>query len=399
MKKATLLAIAAAALMSATAVAQETQEVTYVQDPSQGYLFNRFKDNWFITAEGGVGMYFSPRDSNRKTMDRWAPAAGLYVGKWFSPIMGLRVGAHFLKVKDITEVPTDYATYYKNGRYKSNFNEIGPAFDAMVNLTNWWCGYRPGRVYNAILYAGAGGLFTYGKNQVEDKWENAHDFVLTARVGLINSFNVSKQVALSLDIRWNAMDNHSDLLGAGWNKTASDIQAYLGVTYLFKKREWEAPVVPVCPPAENCDALRARLAAAEGQIANLEEQLAACLARPCVEEEVIINEGPLATIYYPIGVYSLTKNDKLVLSAVANEMISSGKNYVLTGWADTWTGSDKINSRLREQRANGVKTQLVKDGVPASQLQAVSSGNVNRFEDLGIKSVTFDRCVTIEEAK
>lgn len=52
MKKATLLAIACAGLFSASAWAQEAaqQEITYVEDPGQGYLFNRFKDNWFITA-------------------------------------------------------------------------------------------------------------------------------------------------------------------------------------------------------------------------------------------------------------------------------------------------------------------------------------------------------------
>ena len=39
------------------------QEVTYVEDPSQGYLFNRMKDNWFITADGGVGMMMSGNKS------------------------------------------------------------------------------------------------------------------------------------------------------------------------------------------------------------------------------------------------------------------------------------------------------------------------------------------------
>ena len=406
MKKATFLAIAAALFMGGTALAQ-TQEVTYQSDPSQGYLFNRFKDNWFITGEGGVGMYFSPKDSNRKTMDRWAPGAGLYVGKWFSPIIALRAGAHFLQIKDITDHATEYTTEYKNGRYKQKMSEIGPVFDAMVNLTNWWCGYRPGRVYNAILYAGAGGFFTYGKNQTENKWENAHDFVLTVRAGLINSFNVSKQVALSLDIRWNAMDNHPDQVGGGWNKTASDIQAYLGVTYNFKKREWEAPVVPVCPEPENCDALRARLAQAEDHIKDLENQLSQ-LKRNTTDEVNSVNEivgiretianGPLATIYYPIGVYTLSKREVNVLGAVSNIMKETpNTQYVLTGWADNYTGTDQINKRLRVNRVKGVEKQLVKFGVPESQLIVTTDdGNLC---DLGEKYVALDRAVTITTAK
>ena len=40
------------------------QEVVYVEDPSQGYLFNRMRDNWFIDAEGGVGILMSPYDAH-----------------------------------------------------------------------------------------------------------------------------------------------------------------------------------------------------------------------------------------------------------------------------------------------------------------------------------------------
>ena len=53
MKKSLLLAFGCA-MLAGTAVAQNAQEVTYVEDPAQGYLFNKFSDNWFIQGEGGV---------------------------------------------------------------------------------------------------------------------------------------------------------------------------------------------------------------------------------------------------------------------------------------------------------------------------------------------------------
>ncbi len=65
MKKSALLALACAAVMSTQAFAQ-APEITYTEDPSQGYTFNRFKDNWFIGAEGGVNYQFSRYDSARK---------------------------------------------------------------------------------------------------------------------------------------------------------------------------------------------------------------------------------------------------------------------------------------------------------------------------------------------
>ena len=91
MKKSLLLALGCA-MLAGTAVAQNAQEVTYVEDPSQGYLINKFSDNWFIQAEGGISVGFTRDDSHRKFWDRTAPSAGLYIGKWFSPIIGARLG-------------------------------------------------------------------------------------------------------------------------------------------------------------------------------------------------------------------------------------------------------------------------------------------------------------------
>ena len=73
----------------------------------------------------------------------------------------------------------------------------------------------------------------------------------------------------------------------------------------------------------------------------------------------------------------------------------TNKKYVLTGWADNYTGNDQINVRLRHNRVNGVKNQLVKYGVSENQIEATTN-NANRL-DLGDKCLTLDRCVTIVE--
>ncbi|MGM9851554.1 MAG: OmpA family protein [Muribaculaceae bacterium] len=402
MKKITLLACACAIAACQSAFAQEaTQEITYVEDPSQGLLLNRFKDNWFITAQGGVATYFSHHDVHRNLSDRFTPAAGLYVGKWFSPVFGGRIGADFIGLKGLAEAGNPGINPNEpmvDGYYKTYQNAVGPALDLMINLTNWWCGYKPGRIYNATVYAGGGGYWTltkqYGPDGEGQGWHNTHDRILAFRAGIINSFNVSKQVQLSLDLRATAMDGIKDTREVWENRTYLAVQAYLGVTYLFKEREWHAPVVPVCPPAENCDALRARLAAADARIADLEAQLRDCLNRPV--EKVEAKKAPLATIYYPINVYRLTRDDNNVLEAVAEVMKSNPNNhYTLTGWADNYTGNDAINIRLRNNRVNGVQKKLVKCGVPESQITAtINNGNLC---DLGEKYVALDRAVTIEE--
>ncbi len=414
MKKSTFLALVCTFFFCQSMFAQsEAQEVTYVEDPSQGYLFNKMKDNWFVTGEIGAGIYFSPNDTERSVWDRWSPAASVYVGKWFSPIIGARLGVNFLQTQGMAD-PNEATTYAGilwdkgliNGHYRQVLSHVGPVFDVMFNLTNWICGYKPGRFYNLTAYAGGGGYWTFGKefsgvgtdNLKDEGWKYLKsDRVLTFRAGIINSFNISKQVQLSLDIRYSGIDNHPDEPGMRWNKTAHDLQVYLGATYLFKKREWNAPIVPVCPEPENCDAILARLQAADARIADLEQQLKACLERP-VEKEIIEEKAPLATIYYPINVSKLTRKDIEICKACAQVMLDNpDTKYVITGWADNYTGNDQINTRLRKNRVAGVEKQLLRAGVPAEQFEATI--NHNNLVDLGEKYQALGRAVTIEEAE
>ena len=93
MKKIALLALACASLFgSANAVAQE---VTYVEDCSQGLLINRMQDNWFITLQGGPGFLNSNYDTEAALKNRIGAQIGIYGGKWFTPVFGFRLGASF----------------------------------------------------------------------------------------------------------------------------------------------------------------------------------------------------------------------------------------------------------------------------------------------------------------
>lgn len=394
MKKATLLAAACALFVGAQSLAaQEPAEgVTYVSDPSQGYLVNGMTDNWFITVEGGANVDLGSWGRVQDFTDRIAPAASIYAGKWFSPVFGGRFGVNWTQFKGIATGP-DFlgATNDKVGRfYKMKTNEIGPVFDLMINLTNWWCGYKPGRVYNATLYVGAGGYAS-----LDGDWNDGKDWITAVRAGLINSFNLSEQVALNLDLRWTGHD--ALLNGTHGNGTNHNLAAFLGLTYKFKDREWAAPVVPVYPEPENCDPLRERLRAANDRIDQLEAALRDCQNRPV--ETIVTKVGPLATVYYPIGVSRLSRENKRVVVAIANQMNSdeyAGKKFNLTGWADNYTGTEAINARLRAKRAEGVVNVLVQNGVDASRLNVVEN-NGNRVA--GEESVSLSRAVTIEEAE
>ena len=418
MKKITLMALACAMFMVPSVAS--AQEVTYVEDPAQGYTFNRFQDNWFIEGLGGAGVLMSTYDREMKFGDRLGWKGNLFIGKWFSPIIGLRFGGEFNQMKGATKnnnyspmgVRTDRAQV-TNGIYEQQFNNIGIAGDVMLNVTNWWCGYRPGRFYNAIPYVGFGhhwAVYRADKGNGDWAYEGTpkkdgvkrHARNFSGRAGLLNTFRLSEHVNLLLDLRFEMIQEHIDGWGERtWNEYPS---ALLGLSYKFNKTEWTAPIVPVCPSYKctdaECDALAARLAAADRKIADLERQLKACLDKPAPDPgKPVDTEAPLAIVYFPINVSKIVGVQNDVVNAVGDVMLDENKTYTLTGWADNYTGNDKINTRLRKDRVATVKNALVKKGVADNRLNTQIDDRNRPDADFGPKSAPLSRAVTIVRNK
>ena len=418
MKKITLMALACAMFMVPSVAS--AQEVTYVEDPAQGYTFNRFQDNWFIEGLGGAGVMMSKWDSNQDFKDRIGWKGNLFIGKWFSPIIGVRVGGEFNQMKGTTS-PNVWAGMglrrdqaVKNGLIAQQFNNIGVAGDVMINVTNWWCGYRPGRFYNAIPYVGFGhhwAVYRTGENSKGD-WAyegikkqdgvKRHARNYSGRAGLLNTFRLGEHVNLLLDLRFDLMQEHVD--GAGERTWIEYPSALLGLSYKFNKTEWTAPIVPVCPSYKctdaECDALTARLAAADRKIADLERQLKACLDKPVPDPgKPVDTEAPLAIVYFPINVSKIVGVQNDVVNAVGDVMLDENKTYTLTGWADNYTGNDKINTRLRKDRVATVKNALVKKGVADNRLNTQIDDRNRPDADFGPKSAPLSRAVTIVRNK
>lgn len=398
MKKSVLFTLAA---LAAGAFCANAQEVTYVEDCSQGYLMNKAKDNWFMTVQGGSNVLFGKDNIHADLKNRFGGNAGLYFGKWVTPTFGFRFGGQYLMTKGANM--SSYAMFRKmneprlsNGAYPTKMQAVSPEFDVLINLTNWWCGYRPGRVYNAVLHGGGGAMFTFKRayDGKDLRWRSAHNTPLYVNMGLQNNFAVSKHVDLFLDVTYQVFH----LGGAHMPHYSQDVMLSAGLNVNFGKTDWSCPVTAVCPTwkytdAEG-DALVARLAQADAKIKDLQRQLDECLKRPVAEK--VSCEG-LATIYYPINQYSLTAREQTILKSLAEVMKETpNQKYVLTGWADNYTGNDEINTRLRNQRVNTVKNYLVKCGVSEDQLDArIDAANLT---DFGVKGAPLDRAVTIKLA-
>lgn len=414
MKKiAFILLLCVASMAPAVATAQE---VTYVEDPSQGYLLNRMRDNWFIMADGGVGMMMSSYDKHEHFWHRLGAKADFFVGKWFSPLLGLRGGFDFEQIKGATWTGNYSALGYRNwprqldgGKYvPQHFNNFGLVGDVMFNVSNWLVGYKPYRFYNAIFYVGMTVNWVYcrdGARPVSDgKWKYGanddpdHSRNYSMQAGLINSFAITKKIDFNVDLRFDLMQEHIDGAGMGYRTWNEYPGLLLGLTYKFGKSEWNAPVTAVCPEYKYTDAegdaLVANLNNANRKIADLEDQLRKCLEKKPAAENAAAAEAPLATIYFPINRTEVLGVQRNVVNAVAEVMKNENRDYLLTGWADNYTGNDKINVRLRKGRVATVKDELVKQGVDQSRLQTeINNGELTNY---GPKCASLDRAVTIQ---
>lgn len=380
-----LAALAMAA--SCTAWAQETQTVQngdftetveYSTDKFKVET-NRFWSNWFISAGGGVNLYFGDHDKQVKFGKRLAPAVDVAIGKWFTPGIGVRFAYSGLSVKGATqtgihstgeEVPGKGGYGYWLTKQKFNFFNFH--LDAMFNMSNLLFGYNPNRVYSLSPYVGLGVMKT---NDTPKATEIAGHF------GLLNSFRLCDALDLNLDIRGTLVSDAFD--GEAYGRGGEGmLTATVGLTYKFKKRGWDKAKTVVRIDNRAINALRQQLADAEAENDRLKRALAEGNRQKAKE---IVTKASANLVTFPIGKATLSNEARANLSLLAEAIKAGDGNvvYTITGYADAGTGSKRINERLSKRRAEAVFNCLVKEfGVSESQLRVDHKGGVdNMFYD------------------
>lgn len=380
-----LAALAMAA--SCTAWAQETQTVQngdftetveYSTDKFKVET-NRFWSNWFVSAGGGVNLYFGDHDKQVKFGKRLAPAVDVAIGKWFTPGIGVRFAYSGLSVKGATqtgihstgeEVPGKGGYGYWLTKQKFNFFNFH--LDAMFNVSNLLFGYNPNRVYSLSPYVGLGVMKT---NDTPKATEIAGHF------GLLNSFRLCDALDLNLDIRGTLVSDAFD--GEAYGRGGEGmLSATVGLTYKFKKRGWDKAKTVVRIDNRAINALRQQLSDAEAENDRLKRALAEGNRQKAKE---IVTKASANLVTFPIGKATLSNEARANLGMMAEAIKSGDKSvvYTITGYADAGTGSKRINERLSKRRAEAVFNCLVKEfGVSESQLRVDHKGGVdNMFYD------------------
>ena len=375
MKK--FLIMLAIAGVSLTSMAQETETAT----EKYSVATNSFWSNWFV--QGGVQWtaFYSSLEHGFDTSNnplksfRSNPQASVAIGKWFTPGLGLRT-----KVSGIWGKANGDSFKYWNAQEQ-----------VLFNLSNMFCGYNPKRVYNCIPFAGAG----FARNMSSDM------YAMGMSIGLLNEFNINKRVAINLELGWNRLENdfysegHANNGPRGWDSHDNYLYAELGLTLNIGKTGWaKVPDVDAIKALSQSqiDALNAQLADSKSE----NERLKAMLNEK--PKEVVMPESIKQFITTPVSVFFnigktdvANPKDLVNVEALAKYAKTNNSKIMVTGFADSATGTPQINQKLSVKRAEIVKGELIKMGVPADNISTQAHGGVET-----LSPISFNRRATVQ---
>ncbi len=298
------------------------------------YETNEFCDNWFVGAGAGINGAM-PKFIK---FDGYGIDLEGFVGKWFTPSVGARLGWKGLKNK--TEELGKVTQQYIHA-------------DALWNISNAFSGYKETRFWDVIPYASFGGLI------VKDDYEWA------GGVGILNDFRLGGRVDLFVDVNVliskGKQYKRTDRFAAPFTATAGLI-FNLGKTGFYRHTSVTPVVVPVPFTTEQYNALKAKVAALEAENAALKDKIAQLEAR---KPEVIVKEGKSiitpATLYFDFDKTTLSEREKAHLEYFINNLPEDAA-VEINGYADK-TGNAAYNEKLAQRRADAVKAIVEKAGV------------------------------------
>jgi outer membrane protein OmpA-like peptidoglycan-associated protein len=392
MKK--LFLMLAVASLSLNAMAQE--------DPTEKYSVstNSFWSNWFIQTNlnwssytvGTHGLFSAPFRKFPMGTDRdaacqhgfTAPSLSIAVGKWFTPGLGLRT--------------------------KANFGWMGKAFDSdapilvsvneqvLFNLHNLLGGYDESRVWNFIPFVGAGLAHTF---KTPNGVSKAGTYTFSA--GLLNTFKISRKVALNLEVAY--ANYGKELVGASEGgimpkHRLNQLSVEVGATFNLGKGTWnKTPDVDAIKALSQgqIDALNAQLTDAQTENARLKDMLAN-QKKQDAQATAVATKTVTKVVAAPVSVFFnlgkakvASKKDLQNVSELAKVAKDNNSKIVVTGYADSKTGSANYNQKLSEKRAQTVADELVKMGVDRNNIEVVAAGGVTT-----LSPISYNRRATVE---
>ena len=355
----------------------------------------KFKAHWYVQPQAGIS-WTTGEASLGKLL---SPAAQLSVGRQFSPLFGLRLGASGWQGRNWQVTPAE--------EYK--WKHVQASLDATLSLSNAFGGYNPDRRWNAYAFLG-GGLNIAFDNDDANVLATGHPVEFSkvwdgtcyspaVRGGLGVEYALSERVALGLEANVNMLpDKWNSKRGtdADWqNHLLLGIKIALGKTTQRTIVEPAAIIEPVVEPVVE-----------PGPEPVVEEQ--PIVSQPVeeapktaavAEEKTPVVEQPVAEkkdevkIYFAFNSSRISKQEAAKLRQVANYMRSHRDvRLTLEGYASP-EGRRSYNKALSGWRAEAVKQCLVSYGVAAARIKTEAKGEVELGDAKESRSAI---CITIE---
>lgn len=350
-------------------------------DKETRLLPSRFGDNWFVST-GVVG--------NTIAGNKFGPVslgAEIYVGKWFVPGFGLRVGASGWQQR-----PNGVDAGWFSGEKPFWWGHAD--MDIMWDVINSFR-YNRKRVWSAILFGRIGGMMNRQMGGATESYINdtkghvswngnppAH-WELSGGLGLSNHFRVSERVSLYLDVammaaREKAYRQRGDVIFFPY--ASAGVTVDVGrVGYRKPGKETEYVFQPI-------------------YIDRVEVRMDTVVVEKAVPDEKIIEkmrEEPL-TLFFDIDVTVLTQREMDHLEFYAKYVLTPDSQVLLTGSADKETGNSEHNQWLSEKRNEYVRNILIRQyGLKPENIQTIANGDrKNEY-----RTPEQNRCVTISFIK
>lgn len=363
--------------MSMTAFAQQA-------DPTMKYSVatNSFWSNWFIQVGGDYNIWYSNQEHGRRldnggdfdflSKQRRSFGGSVAIGKWFTPGIGLRTKLQGFNSKKIGAVGVTSQHFW-------SLNE-----QIMFNLSNLFMGYNPERVWNISPFIGGG----MARNM------SANHYVMQLSAGINSSWRLCRNLDLYAEAGWNRMEDNFDgnemaqlsntHHGRGWEDKDNHLYAEIGLTFKLGKATWnKTPDVDAIKALSQSqiDALNSQLNDLNAENGKLRKELAEKPKTTVLTKSLKEFVATPISVFFNIGKIDVALLKDLVnVRALAKYAIENNSHILVTGYADSSTGTPAINQRLSEQRANTIVEELVKMGVNRSNIRTAAGGGVKMLE-------------------
>ena len=329
------------------------------------YETNRFGDNWFVGAGGGVNMYL---DNDIKTNIGIAVDANL--GKCFTPSVGMRVGYSGIDARYEGDQQFDFMYFHG---------------DFLWNISNALSGYKETRFWDFVPYLHAGYFRSYDIGGNTDMSDNQ----FAAGAGLLHGLRLTERLDLNVDMRATVLD--ATARGSSGVSVLPAVTMGLAVNLGYPAFTRTSTIVAglELAAADQIAALEAATVALEianAALANENENLADANAvlknqvnnmkkqKPAPAAVDAFEGMDAPKVYFAIGKTTLSVDELAHLEFIAKNIIANadkdGMIYLtVMGSADSNTGTQKRNQQLSEARGKYVADLLTsKYGIPKERL-------------------------------